>query len=134
MYYFYFFYPAFVSKIAKYVNKRGKVFLLLFTKWVKKGTISGKCSCFCFFYPAFVPKIVKYVNKRGEIARALQRAHVFAARKVHWTLRLSGSANLGDFSRYALISKTLFFMRACHCCVVYAETSGVMLQMLPMFL
>ncbi|PKZ39952.1 hypothetical protein CYJ69_00795 [Gardnerella pickettii] len=27
-----------------------------------------------------------------QIVRALQRAHVFAARKVHWTLRLSGSA------------------------------------------
>ncbi|MHA6568592.1 hypothetical protein ACX3VE_04700, partial [Escherichia coli] len=26
-------------------------------------------------------------------------ARVFAARKVHWTLRLSGSANRGDFSR-----------------------------------
>ena len=28
-----------------------------------------------------------------------KRANVFAARKVHWTLRLSGSANRGDFSR-----------------------------------
>ncbi|WP_230454748.1 hypothetical protein, partial [Gardnerella vaginalis] len=56
--------------------------------------------------PAFVPKIAKCVNNLGKIARALQRAHVFAARKVHWTLRLSGSADLGDFSRYALSSKS----------------------------
>ncbi|RDW98464.1 hypothetical protein gvb04_00625 [Gardnerella vaginalis] len=36
------------------------------------------------------------------IAKSLarsKRANVFAARKVHWTLRLSGSANRGDFSR-----------------------------------
>ena len=60
---------------------------------------------FVYFYPEFVSKIAKYVNKLWQIARALQRAHVFAARKVHWTLRLSGSANLGDFSRYALSAK-----------------------------
>ncbi|EPI45642.1 hypothetical protein HMPREF1581_01343 [Gardnerella vaginalis JCP8108] len=32
-------------------------------------------------------------------------AHVFAARKVHWTLRLSGSALRIAFSRYALSEK-----------------------------
>ncbi|PMC45933.1 hypothetical protein CJ214_03040 [Peptoniphilus lacrimalis] len=40
-----------------------------------------------------------------QIVRALQRAHVFAARKVHWTLRLSGSALRITFSRYALSEK-----------------------------
>ncbi|MDK6460036.1 hypothetical protein, partial [Klebsiella aerogenes] len=29
----------------------------------------------------------------------ISRAHAFAACKVHWTLRLSGSANRSDFSR-----------------------------------
>ena len=41
--------PAFVPKITKYVNKRGQVFQLLFTKWVKKGTNAGiglrLCEC-----------------------------------------------------------------------------------------
>ena len=55
--------------------------------------------------PAFVYQNTKYVNKRGKIARALQRAHVFAARKVHWTLRLSGSALRITFARYALSAK-----------------------------
>ncbi|KOS09204.1 hypothetical protein AM507_03160 [Gardnerella vaginalis] len=32
-------------------------------------------------------------------------AHVFAARKVHWTLRLSGSALRIAFARYALSAK-----------------------------
>ncbi len=34
-----------------------------------------------------------------------KRANVFAARKVHWTLRLSGSALRIAFSRYALSEK-----------------------------
>ena len=44
-------------------------------------------------------------KKAGPVARALQRAHVFAARKVHWTLRLSVSALRIAFSRYALSEK-----------------------------
>ena len=40
-------------------------------------------------------------EKVGRVVRALQRAHVFAARKVHWTLRLSGSALRIAFARYA---------------------------------
>ena len=35
----------------------------------------------------------------GKSLARSKRANVFAARKVHWTLRLSGSANRGDFSR-----------------------------------
>ncbi|PKZ73767.1 hypothetical protein CYJ65_00400 [Gardnerella vaginalis] len=53
----------------------------------------------------FVSKIAKYVNNLGKIASALQRTHVFAARKVHWTLRLSGSALRIAFARYALSAK-----------------------------
>ncbi|MGV7019094.1 hypothetical protein ACWA09_00095 [Gardnerella vaginalis] len=62
---------------------------------------------FAYFYPEFVSKISKYVNNLGKIARALQRAHAFAARKVHWTLRLSGSALRIAFARYALSAKAV---------------------------
>ncbi|PKY96982.1 hypothetical protein CJI56_05825 [Gardnerella vaginalis] len=41
---------------------------------------------------------------RSSFARST-RANVFAARKVHWTLRLSGSALRIAFSRYALSEK-----------------------------
>ncbi len=43
----------------------------------------------------------------------ISRAHVFAARKVHWTLRLSGSALRIAFSRYALSEKA---GRSAHVC------------------
>ena len=64
------------------------------------------------FYMSFMPLcLCSYVfwigsgAKRGHVARALQRAHVFAARKVRWTLRLSGSALRIAFARYALSAK-----------------------------
>ena len=38
----------------------------------------------------------------GKSLARSKRANVFAARKVHWTLRLSGSANRSAFARYAL--------------------------------
>ncbi|RIY19735.1 hypothetical protein CJI54_01070 [Bifidobacteriaceae bacterium NR026] len=41
---------------------------------------------------------------RSSFARS-KRANVFAARKVHWTLRLSGSALRIAFSHYALSAK-----------------------------
>ena len=68
---------------------------------------------FAYFYPEFVSKISKYVNNLGKIARALQRAHVFASRKVHWTLRLSGSALRIAFARYALSAKAGRRARVC---------------------
>ena len=65
------------------------------------------------FYNTFLQKIISIYNRNnrnnreryGGIVRALQRAHVFAARKVHWTLCLSGSALRITFSRYALSEK-----------------------------
>ncbi|RDX00453.1 hypothetical protein AXE73_05135 [Gardnerella vaginalis] len=41
----------------------------------------------------------------GKSLARSKRANVFAARKVHWTLRLSGSALRIAFARYALSSK-----------------------------
>ena len=76
-----------------------------------------------YFYPAFVPIFGISINKRGNTPRErrntqpsrnnkqgislarISRAHVFAACKVHWTLRLSGSALRIAFSRYALSEK-----------------------------
>ncbi|RFT22784.1 hypothetical protein CG395_00130 [Bifidobacteriaceae bacterium GH022] len=56
------------------------------------GVLSYKVrKCFPLLYQIW-PKLRTKCGKAGQDVRALQRANVFAARKVHWTLRLSGSA------------------------------------------
>ncbi|WP_155106070.1 hypothetical protein, partial [Gardnerella vaginalis] len=62
--------------------------------------------------PAFVYRNAEYVNKRGEIARALQRAHVFAAQKQCFCLeRLSAPNCLRAlrFEREGRSSRLLLF-------------------------
>ena len=86
-------------------------------------TFLDPLQCAFLFYPAFVPifgvSINKFRNtprecrntqpsyntKQGISLARISCAHVFAARKVHWTLRLSGSALRIAFSRYALSEK-----------------------------
>ncbi|EIK84467.1 hypothetical protein CGSMWGv00703Bmash_00260 [Gardnerella pickettii 00703Bmash] len=50
----------------------------------------------------------------GKSLARSKRANVFAARKVHWTLRLSGSANRGvSLARYSALTSSLALKAHC---------------------
>ena len=70
-------FPAFVPKIAKYINKLGQALLLLFTTRPKTQTNTGNNPRICFplnpkreqtraSIPAFVYHLTQYVNKHGQ--------------------------------------------------------------------
>ena len=97
-------FPAFVYISADLGNKLGHISPRLFTFWPIWETNAGTSSHVCLRSDRF-GKQTRDKTQACYVVRALQRANVFAARKVHWTLRLSGSALRIAFSRYALSEK-----------------------------
>ena len=94
----------FVYVFGVLINKSRNTSPHLFTYLLIWETNSGAFSHVCLHISLF-GKQTRDKTQACRVVRALQRANVFAARKVHWTLRLSGSALRIAFSRYALSEK-----------------------------